>query len=191
MKSINILNESLNSHEELIKRINEDLKNQILLLSEKIILILRNGGIIFWCGNGGSATDSLHLSAELLGRFQIKNSPPFKSISLTSDIALITCISNDFCYENIFERQIQGIGTSKDMLIALSTSGRSKNIINALKMAKSKGLTTASFLGKNIENTKPFVDYCISIPSDNVARIQEMHLLIGHIICQIVEDKLS
>tara|TARA_A100001035_G_C27748232_1_gene485089 strand:- start:3 stop:578 length:576 start_codon:yes stop_codon:yes gene_type:complete len=191
MKSIDILNESLKSHEELIKRINNDLKNQILLLSEKIIFILRNGGTIFWCGNGGSATDSLHLSAELLGRFQIKNSPPFKSISLTSDIALITCISNDFCYENIFERQIQGLGTTKDMLIALSTSGRSKNIINALKMAKSKGLTTASFLGKNIENTKSFVDYCISIPSDNVARIQEMHLLIGHIICQIVEDKLS
>ena len=191
MEPINILNESLNAHQELIQKINEDLKNQIVLLSKKIILILKNGGTIFWCGNGGSATDSLHLSAELLGRFQIKNSPPYKSIALASDIALLTCISNDYCYDNVFERQIEALGTPKDMLIALSTSGKSKNIINALKMAKNKGLSTTSFLGNYIKDTEAFVDHCISIESENVARIQEMHLLIGHIICQIVERKLS
>ena len=156
-----------------------------------MVKVLSEDGTVFWCGNGGSSADSQHLSAELVGRLKIKDSPPYKSLALSADSTVLTCLSNDFSYENIFERQISAFGTKKDMLIGMSTSGKSKNVLNALEAAFTKGIKTVACLGDNIIFAKPFTNYCISIKSKSVARIQEAHMLIGHTICEIVEKNLS
>ncbi len=191
MDSKKILETSLEEHFYFASIFDNKLKNKIIDLASSIISVLEKGGTIFWCGNGGSSADSQHLSAELLGRFKIKDSSPYSSISLSTDASLLTCLSNDYSFDNIFERQIDALGNQNDMLIILTTSGKSCNVLNAIKKAKMNGLLTAGFLGGYIEDANPYLDHCISINSSVVARIQEMHMLIGHIICEIVERKLT
>ena len=127
-----ILNEHFKMQDSMI-----DLSPKILNFAQKIVKILKENGTVFWCGNGGSASDSQHLAAELVGRFE-QNRPPLKSISLNTDTSIITALSNDFSYEMIFERQLDALATSKDLLIVISTSGNSKNIIRVLKKPKKK-----------------------------------------------------
>jgi len=155
-------------------------------MAEKIINVLKKKGTVFWCGNGGSASDSQHLAAELVGRFE-KDRKPLKSISLNTDTSVITALSNDYSYSTIFKRQLQALGNSEDLLIAISTSGNSENIINALKEAKNKKLFSVALLGKDGGKAKNFADLSIIVPSNSTARIQEMHILIGHIACSLVE----
>ena len=131
--------------------------------------------------NGGSAADSQHLYTELVGRFEI-NRAPIKSIALTTDTSILTAISNDYSFEQVFKRQIQALGSKKDLLIVISTSGNSKNIIEAVKEAKKKGIKTFALLGKSGGKIKKLVNKNIVIPSNKVSRIQEMHILIGHIV---------
>ncbi len=147
-------------------------------------------GLFFFCGNGGSASDSQHLTAEFIGRFK-RERKPFKAISLNSDTSVLTCISNDFEFDDIFSRHIEALGSGNDLLIAISTSGKSINIVNVLKKAKSKGLKTIAFLGKDCGIAKNFADISLIIPSYSTARIQEMHILIGHILCDLVEKELG
>ena len=141
---------------------------------------------IFWCGNGGSASDSMHLSAELIGRFK-KSRRPLKSISLAGNPASITCISNDFGYPNVFARQIEGLGENGDVLVVISTSGQSKNILRAINQAKKKNLHVISLLGNNGGLCRGKGDLDLIIKSKSTARIQEMHILVGHILCELVE----
>ena len=142
-----------------------------------------------WCGNGGSASDSMHLSTELIGRYK-KKRRALRSVSLSSDQATLTCIANDFGYENIFSRQIEGLGKKGDVLICLTTSGNSKNIINALKCAKKKKIISILISGNKGGKCKIQSNHNIIIPSKSTARIQEMQLLIGHSIIESIEDKI-
>lgn len=151
---------------------------------------LRSSGSIFWCGNGGSAADAQHLSAELIGRL-VNNREPLSSIALNSDIAALTCIANDFGYAEIYARQLRGLGKSGDLLIVLSTSGNSENVLRCLDLAKELGMPTAALLGKDGGKAKGKSDFEIVINSSITARIQEIHKLIGHTICQIIERELG
>ena len=186
LNSIKIINNSLNDHERVFKKTRK-LVNKIDLAAKLSINCLDNGGKILWCGNGGSSSDSMHLSAELVGKFK-KKRISLPSISLASNPATLTCIANDFGFENIFSRQIQSLGINGDVLIAISTSGKSKNIFNAIKMAKKKSLKVIALLGNDGGLCKDISDLDIIINSKSTARIQEMHILIGQIICNIIEE---
>ena len=148
------------------------------------------GNTIFWCGNGGSAAESSHLAVELIGRFK-NNRRPLPSISLNSDTSAITCIANDFGYEEIFSRQLEGLARSGDVLIVLSTSGNSENILRVLQKAKEVGATSIALLGKDGGKAKDLADVKIIINSKETARIQEIHLLLGHTICEFAEMELG
>ena len=165
------------------------LSDKIEQIAEKAVSVLKKEGTIFWCGNGGSASDSQHLAAELVGRFE-KDRPPLKSIALNTDTSIMTAISNDYSYDLVFKRQLEVLGNKKDLLIAISTSGNSKNIIKVLEEAKKKELYSVALLGKNGGEAKNIADLSIIIPSQSTARIQEMHILIGHLICSFVEKNI-
>jgi len=183
-KSINL---SLFQHKKVFKKtFTKIFINKLIIASGIVSKALVNNKAILWCGNGGSASDSMHLSAELVGRFK-KKRKSLKSISLTSDPALLTCISNDFGYSNVFSRQIEGLGTKGDVLIAITTSGNSRNILKAINQAKKKGLNVISFLGNSGGLCRGKSDLDMIIKSKSTARIQEMHILLGHILCELIE----
>jgi D-sedoheptulose 7-phosphate isomerase len=151
---------------------------------------LKNENTIFWCGNGGSAAESSHLAVELIGRFK-NNRRSLPSLSLNADTSAITCIANDFGYDEIFARQLEGLGKKGDVLIVLSSSGKSKNILKVLQKAKEIGVTSIALLGKGGGESVGLSDYAIVIESDETARIQEMHLLLGHTLCEYAEIALG
>ena len=158
--------------------------------AELLINCLKNSGTVFWCGNGGSASDSQHLAGELIGRF-VGERRPLKSIALTADSAVMTCIVNDYGYEHIFSRQIEALGTKGDVLVGITTSGNSKNVLNAFDVAKIKGVKTIGLLGKSGGLAKNHVEESIIISSNSTARVQEMHILVGHILCDLIEEGLN
>ena len=145
---------------------------------------------IFWCGNGGSAAESSHLAVELIGRFK-NNRRALPSLSLNADTSAITCIANDFGYEEIFARQLEGLGKKGDVLIVLSSSGKSENILRVLRKAKEMSVTSIALLGKGGGQALALSDFSIVIESDETARIQELHLLIGHTFCEFAEIDLG
>jgi len=151
---------------------------------------LKNEKVIFWCGNGGSAAESSHLAVELIGRFK-NNRRSLPSLSLNSDTSAITCIANDFGYNEIFARQLEGLGEKGDVLIVLSSSGKSENIIRVLQKAKEIGITSIALLGKGGGLAVDLADFAIVVQSDETARIQEMHLLLGHTLCEYAEIELG
>ena len=169
-----------------ISNLDESIEKSAKLL----INCLKNDGAVFWCGNGGSDSDSQHLAGELVGRF-VDERKPLKSIALTADSAVMTCIVNDYGYEHIFSRQIEALGSKEDGLVGITSSGNSKNVINALEVAKNKGVRTIGLLGKGGGLAKAFVDESIIISSKSTARVQEMHILIGHILCDLIEEGLN
>ncbi|XOJ89819.1 D-sedoheptulose 7-phosphate isomerase [Methylophilaceae bacterium Uisw_097] len=166
------------------------LEESITKVANIFINCLKKGGTIFWCGNGGSASDSQHLAGELVGRF-VDERKPLKSIALTADSAVITCIVNDYGYEHIFSRQIEALGSKGDVLVGITTSGNSKNVLNAFEVAKNKGVRTIGLLGKGGGLAKDLVDESIIISSNSTARVQEMHILVGHILCDLIEEGLN
>ena len=181
---------SIDEHISVIRKLgntfNESLENAI----SDIVFALNNGGTIFVCGNGGSSSDSQHFVAELVGRFKYPRKA-LRAVSLTSDTSVLTCISNDFGYENIFSRQVEALGKEQDVLIAISTSGKSQNIINCLYTSKSIGLKTIALLGDNTDSVKNYADHILKVPSSSTQRIQECHILILHLICELIEEKLN
>ncbi len=168
----------------------EHLDESIIRVANLLISCLEKGNTIFWCGNGGSASDSQHLAGELVGRF-VGNRKPLKSISLLTGGAEGSCISNDFGYDQIFSRQIEALGSKGDVLVGITTSGNSKNVLNAFEAAKNKGVTTIGLLGKGGGLAKELVDETITILSNSTARVQEMHILIGHMLCDLIEEGLN
>ena len=142
-----------------------------------------------FCGNGGSASDSQHLAAELVGRF-MKNRKPIPAISINTDTSVLTSISNDFGYNYVFSKQIEALGNEKDTLFLLTTSGKSKNIIEAGNKAKEIGLSVISMSGNNIQELKEFSTMIISIPSNVPGIVQQAHITIGQLICMNIEDSL-
>lgn len=151
---------------------------------------LKSGNKVMFCGNGGSAADSQHLAAELVGRYKL-NRKAYNSIALTTDTSILTAVGNDFGYDTIFERQVEGLGKAGDVLIGLSTSGNSKNVVLAFKLAKEMGIKTIAFTGSNKSKMSELADLTINVPSNVTNNIQEMHIVTGHLICEIIEKELS
>jgi D-sedoheptulose 7-phosphate isomerase len=161
------------------------------LVADLVTLItdrFRQGKHLYFCGNGGSAADAQHLAAEFSGRFYI-NRDALPSEALHCNTSYLTAVANDFSYDLIYSRLIKGIGKPGDILVGLSTSGNSVNIVNAFETAREKGITTIGMTGDGGGQLKGWSDYLIDIPSSNTPRIQEAHMLLGHIICQLVEEK--
>ena len=151
---------------------------------------LKSGRKLMFCGNGGSAADSQHLAAELTGRF-IKDRKPLAAVALSTDTSALTCIGNDYSFDEVFARQVAGLGNAGDVLIGISTSGNSRNVIRAVEEAKAKGMKVIGFLGRDGGQLKALVDLPIIVPSAVTARIQESHILIGHTLCGLVEQELG
>lgn len=167
------------------------LSDSIVFSAKKIFKTIKNGGKIFICGNGGSAADAQHLSAEFLIRLRPNvNRKPYPVISLAQDTSTITACGNDLGFEKIFERNLMALGSKKDLLLAISTSGKSKNIINVLKYAKKNNIYSMCFLGNKGGTAKKYSNHNIIVPSSNTARIQEIHIFLGHYIFEQVENLL-
>lgn len=147
---------------------------------------LQKGNKVIFCGNGGSAADSQHLSAELMGRYKFDRDP-LPALSLTTDTSALTAIGNDYGYENVFSRPLKGIGKKGDVLVGISTSGNSRNVLEAFNMAKAMGIRTVAFTGQGGGKMKDAADICLNVPGTATNSIQEMHIACGHIICGIVE----
>lgn len=182
----NIKNQILDS----AKIKNEMVKNGVESIekaAELLIGSINAGGKILWCGNGGSAADAQHLATELMGGMSDHDRMPIPSIALTTDSSFITAWSNDTDFDSIFSRQVQGLGEEGDVLVGISTSGNSENVINALKQAKYKNLKTIAFAGKTGGSLDGIADITIKVPSDNTQRIQESHIMIGQILCSLIE----
>ncbi|PUE66653.1 D-sedoheptulose 7-phosphate isomerase [Arcobacter caeni] len=169
-----------------IKAIEDKLEKASLLVIET----LRNGNKILLCGNGGSAADAQHIAAELTGRYK-SDRRGLPAISLTTDTSALTSIGNDYGYDRVFDRQVEALAQKGDLLIGISTSGNSKNVINALKTATEMGCKTLGFSGRDGGNMNNICDINLIVPSTDTPRIQEMHILIGHIICQIIDNEFS
>ena len=167
-----------------IEHLEIDIKN----VSKQIVNCIKNGTKIIVFGNGGSAADAQHLATELMGGMTDHDRKPIPSIALTTDSSFLTAWSNDCGFESIFSRQIQGIGNDGDVLIGISTSGNSKNIIKAIKQAKYKKLKTIVFTGESGGDIDGLADLTIKVPSSNTQRIQESHIMIGQILCSILEQ---
>jgi len=153
-----------------------------------IIAALKNGNRIYFCGNGGSAADAQHLAAEFSGRFYIDRDA-LPAEALHCNTSYLTAVANDYSYDLVYARLVKGITQKGDVLIGLSTSGNSANILKAFEVAKGKGVITIGFTGETGGKMKPVSDYLINVPSKDTPRIQESHILLGHIICQLVEEQ--
>ena len=164
--------------------------NDIESASEILIKAVKDGNKILWCGNGGSAADAQHMAAELMGGLRSHDRPAIASLALTTDTSFITAWSNDTDYETIFSRQIEAIGNKGDVLIAISTSGNSKNVIRAIETAKEKRIRVIVLTGKSGGNMANSGNINICIPSNDTQRIQEGHLMVEHILCESVESSI-
>ena len=158
-------------------------------IADAITLCYRNGGKVLFCGNGGSAADAQHLAAELSGRFYFDR-PPLDAEALHVNSSYVTAVANDYTYDEIYSRYVNGVGKKGDVLIGISTSGNSENILRALTVAKSKGMVTVAMTGESGGKMKDVVDFLLNVPSTDTPRIQEAHIMLGHIFCQIVEEDL-
>lgn len=167
-----------------------DLTPQIVEACELTTDRVRAGGKVIFCGNGGSAADAQHLAAELMGRF-VMDRAPLAAMALTVNTSTITAIGNDYSYDEIFERQLRGIGREGDVLIGLSTSGNSRNVICAIGAAREIGIASIGLTGETGGAMSNLCDICIRVPSTSTARIQEMHIAVGHSLCEWVEGALA
>lgn len=181
------LNESVTTHQKIAS--NPAYIELLSTISDTITSSLKKGGKVLLCGNGGSAADAQHIAAEFVNRFYINRSP-YAAVALTTDTSIITSIANDFSYEEIFSKQVQAIGKPGDVLIAISTSGTADNVNLAVKTANDQDITTISFTGKDGGKLKDLCNINFIVPSEDTPRIQEIHILAAHIICEIVEEDL-
>ena len=164
-----------------------ELTSQIAEVAEVLIKSIKSGGTIFWCGNGGSAADSQHLAAELIGRYKFERRA-ISSIALTTDTSILTAVSNDFGFEFVFSRQLEGLARSGDILVALTTSGESKSILNVVE--KARDLNVQSVMLTSIKYNGNQGDYVLRVPSTKTELIQHAHTAIGHIICELIENEV-
>ncbi len=188
LSSRQIFGDAIAEHLELVRQ----LQNQqpvLEAIAQAMTQSLRSGGKIIWCGNGGSAADSQHLSAELVGRFRCERRA-IASIALTTNTSILTAVANDYGYEYVFSRQLECIGAAGDLLVGISTSGNSGNVVAALKAARSLGMVTVGLTGEKGGKMAHFADHLLAVPSKETARIQEMHIFAGHMLCDWVEQDM-
>ena len=188
---INFIKSKIESSIDLKSRLlaNEALLKDVDAVVAHITEAYKNGGKVLWCGNGGSAADAQHLAAELSGRFYYDR-PPLFSEALHVNTSYTTAVANDYSYDVIYSRLVDAMGNKGDVLIGLSTSGNSGNVVKAIEKANSKGMITVSFTGESGGKLKGISQYTINIPSSDTPRIQECHMLLGHTICEMVEMNL-
>jgi D-sedoheptulose 7-phosphate isomerase len=186
---MSIFLENLAEHNKVLEKL-QSLDAGIKRAGQLAAQTLRNGGKILFCGNGGSAADSQHLAAELMGRF-IKDRRPLSAIALSTDTSALTCIGNDYSFDEIFARQVVGLGRAQDLLVAISTSGNSGNVIRAAEEARKIGMQTLGLLGRDGGKLLRLCSHSIVVPSPITARIQECHILIGHTLCGMIEQELG
>jgi len=180
-----IFGRAIAEHLEIVASVREQEPLLLRIAQEMTRAILAHRKVL-WCGNGGSAADSQHLAAELMGRFRRERSA-LASIALTTDTSILTAIANDYGYEKVFQRQVEALCAKGDVLIGISTSGASKNVCSALETAKKKGAFTAAFTGESGGAMSRIAEVTLRIPSKDTARIQEAHILCGHMICDWIE----
>lgn len=178
-----IFNDSIEVKRQALERNSKQLEDA----ARMIVRSLQKGGKVVLFGNGGSAADSQHIAAEFIGRFQ-KERKSLAAIALSTDTSIITALGNDYSFDIIFSRQIEGLGQTQDVAIGLSTSGNSKNVIEALKAAKKIGMATISLTGNDGGQIAKLTDISIVVPAKNTARVQESHICMAHIICELVEE---
>lgn len=180
---------NISEHNSVVHSLHH-LEVDVLRVGSLASQVLRDGGKLMFCGNGGSAADSQHLAAELTGRF-IKDRRPLAAIALSTDTSALTCIANDYSFDEVFARQITGLGRRGDLLIAISTSGNSGNVIRAVEEANELGILTVGLLGRDGGRLLSMCSQSIVVASNVTARIQECHILIGHTLCGIIEEDLG
>ncbi len=181
------IRDSLQVKEALLR--NEASVCLIAEVGRRIVASLRAGGKVLLFGNGGSAADAQHIAAELVGRYG-RERPGLRAMALTVDTSALTALGNDYGFEAIFARQLEVLGEKGDVAIAISTSGNSGNILRAVRTAKARQLLTIGMTGKKGGRLKSLVDYCLSVPSEETPRVQEAHILVGHILCEIIEREV-
>ena len=182
-----LISKSIESHFAMNDIFTLDVKNKINLAYKSLNESLNTGGTIFWCGNGGSSSQANHLSSELVGGMYTNKIKPFRSICLNTDNSFLTAWSNDSNYNTIFSRQLEALSKKDDIVVCLSTSGNSLNILEAAKFSNHNNLQVISLTGNDGGELKNLSDININIPMKSTQRIQEMHILIGHIICDLIE----
>lgn len=186
----NFLADELQNHTHILEKTASECGSLIRDLADVFCQCFRNGNRLFLCGNGGSAADAQHIAAEFVNRFRFDRSA-LPAIALTTDSSILTSVGNDSAFENIFSRQLEALATKGDILVGISTSGRSANVLKALDTARVRGMTTVGFTGENGRKMMgPRCDYCLVVPSVDTARIQESHEFVWHVICGMVELKL-
>ena len=188
------------TYREIARRLEESANIQKALAKSKVIIIAeiaecivtayKAGGKVILFGNGGSAADAQHLACELVGKFELERQP-FPAIALSSNISILTALANDYGYEAVFSRQLEALVNERDVVIGISTSGNSPNVVNALKLARRKGAQTVALAGGNGGKIAEVADLVLTVPSSSTPRIQEAHTTIGHIICELVEKELA
>lgn len=187
-KIMNLIKQAFNDHLTVMAQV-EPLLPTIELIAQTALKALKNGGKIFFMGNGGSAADAQHLAAELIGRFK-EERHALPAIALTTDSSVLTCLSNDYDYSIVFARQIEALCRPEDVVIGISTSGKSPNVLKGIAAAKKIGAMTIGFSGNYGAELSKAADICISVPSKITARIQEAHLFIGHTVCEWIEQAI-
>ena len=180
-----VFGRAIAAHQDVIRQME---KQQALLhaIAEAMTASLHAGGKILWCGNGGSAGDSQHLAAEIVGRFR-QSRRGLASIAITTDTSILTAVANDFGFETVFARQVEALGSVGDVLVGISTSGNSPNVVNALKQGRAQGMVTVAFTGQGGGKSAAFADHLFAVESRETARIQEAHILAGHMLCDWIE----
>lgn len=178
------------THQETIAKVIETMQEPLEKASKIAVETLKNGNKILLCGNGGSAADAQHFAAELTGRYKTERRG-LPGIALTTDTSALTAIGNDYGYDRVFDRQVEALASKGDLLIGISTSGNSTNVINALKVARDLGCKTIGLTGRDGGKMNELCDINLVIPSNDTPRIQEMHILFEHTICQIIDNELS
>jgi len=184
------IQDQLSESAETKKKMFEACAGDILKAVDAIINAFNNKKKILICGNGGSAADAQHIATELVIRMTKANRPALPAVALTTDTSMLTAGGNDIGFENVFARQVEALGTNGDVLLAISTSGKSENVNRAINEAKKRGMTVIGFLGKDGGTSKSLVDIPIIIPSNDTQRIQEGHITTAHIICGIIENEM-
>jgi len=179
----------LQAHQALFKLIERDMTSQIAEMAKLLVNTFRENGKLLVMGNGGSAADAQHFAAEIVGRFKLERSA-LPAVALSTDTSILTAIGNDYGFDLVFRRQVEALAVERDTVVGISTSGNSTNILTALQLARERGCRTVGLLGKDGGNIKAFCDLALIIPSNDTARIQEGHITIIHIVCDLVERSL-
>ncbi|MEA3383055.1 MAG: D-sedoheptulose 7-phosphate isomerase [Campylobacterota bacterium] len=184
---ISVIKKEFTLHLETINSVINNMEEDVQVASKITIDVLKNGNKILLCGNGGSAADAQHIAAELTGRYKTERKG-LPGIALTTDTSALTAIGNDYGYDRVFDRQVEALANSGDVIIGISTSGNSKNVVSALKLGRELGCKTIGLSGRDGGAMNEVCDINLVVPSNDTPRIQEMHILFGHTICQCIDD---